>query len=49
VIDVGLARLKQLAMARNGAIEDLVGRLAEQLTSDEHQDDTAIVAVQWVS
>jgi serine phosphatase RsbU (regulator of sigma subunit) len=48
VIDVGLARLRELAMARNGAVEDLVGKLAEELTSREHQDDTAIVAVQWL-
>jgi serine phosphatase RsbU (regulator of sigma subunit) len=47
VIDVGLARLRDLATDRPGALDDLVSRLARELATDDHSDDTAIVGIQW--
>jgi serine phosphatase RsbU (regulator of sigma subunit) len=47
VIDVGLARLRDLATKQNLALHDLLARLALDLASEDHQDDTAIVGIQW--
>jgi serine phosphatase RsbU (regulator of sigma subunit) len=47
VIDVGLARLRDLAMQSPGALDDLVSRLARELATEDHSDDTAIVGIKW--
>jgi serine phosphatase RsbU (regulator of sigma subunit) len=49
VLDVGLARLRDAAAGRGLPLQELVDKLARELTSEHHQDDTAIVAVQWRS
>jgi serine phosphatase RsbU (regulator of sigma subunit) len=49
VLDVGLARLRDLATRQQLALEDLLAKLARGLASDDHQDDTAIVGIQWQS
>jgi serine phosphatase RsbU (regulator of sigma subunit) len=49
VIDVGLARLKRLATGRRQTVDDLLVRLAHDLTSEDHHDDTAMVGIQWQS
>jgi serine phosphatase RsbU (regulator of sigma subunit) len=46
VIDVGLERLRKLAIGKHLPLAALVRELAAQLASD-HTDDTAIVGVQW--
>jgi serine phosphatase RsbU (regulator of sigma subunit) len=47
VLDVGLARLKTLASGQKLALADLLAKLARELTSAEHSDDTALVGIQW--
>ncbi len=47
VLDVGLARLKDLATAHALPLEDLLGKLASDLATQDHHDDTAIVGVRW--
>jgi serine phosphatase RsbU (regulator of sigma subunit) len=49
VIDVGLARLRRLATGSRLALDDLLSRLAHDLTSEDHHDDTAMVGIQWQS
>jgi len=49
VLDVGLARLRDLASRQQLAIEDLLAKLAGELTSEDHHDDTALVGIQWQS
>lgn len=49
VLDVGLARLRDAAVGQGLPLRELVAKLAHELTSEHHQDDTAIVAVQWRS
>jgi serine phosphatase RsbU (regulator of sigma subunit) len=49
VLDVGLARLRDLAIRHPLALEDLLSTLARDLTSQDHHDDTAIVGIQWQS
>ncbi len=46
VLDEGLARLREMA-SREQLDEDLLARLARDLTSDDHRDDTALVSIQW--
>ncbi len=48
VLDEGLARLREMAM-RERLDEDLLARLARELTPDDHRDDTALVSIQWQS
>ena len=48
VLDEGLARLREMA-CREQLDEDLLARLADELTSDDHRDDTALVSIQWQS
>ncbi len=48
VLDVGLGRLREAATAEQLELEELVARLAADLASDDHHDDTAIVALRWV-
>ncbi len=47
VLDIGLTRLHDAAIGQRLALDDLVAKLARDLTSDDHQDDTAIVGVRW--
>ena len=49
VIDVGLARLRGLATHRRLTLDDLLSRLEQDLTSEDHHDDTAMVGIQWQS
>jgi serine phosphatase RsbU (regulator of sigma subunit) len=49
VLDVGLARLRNLATGQELALDDLLVKLARDLTSEDHHDDTAIVGIKWVS
>jgi serine phosphatase RsbU (regulator of sigma subunit) len=46
VLDEGLARLLDMA-SRERRDGDLLARLAADLTSDDHRDDTALVSIQW--
>ncbi len=48
VLDEGLARLREMA-SRERRDDDLLARLARDLTSDDHRDDTALVSIQWQS
>ncbi|MCW3033697.1 MAG: protein serine/threonine phosphatase [Solirubrobacterales bacterium] len=48
VLDEGLARLRKMASAEQ-LDDDLLARLARELTSDDHRDDTALVSIQWQS
>ena len=47
VLDVGLARLRDLATRQQLALQDLLAMLARDLASDDSQVDTAIVGIQW--
>jgi serine phosphatase RsbU (regulator of sigma subunit) len=49
VIDVGLARLGDLAAKQQLPLDQLIGKLARDLVSDNHHDDTAIVGIRWTS
>jgi serine phosphatase RsbU (regulator of sigma subunit) len=49
VLDVGLARLRELATRKELGLEDLLAMLAGELASEEHPDDTAIVGIEWKS
>ena len=49
VIDVGLARLRDLATRQRLALDDLLARLAVGLAAEDHNDDTAMVGIQWTS
>jgi serine phosphatase RsbU (regulator of sigma subunit) len=49
VLDVGLARLRDAAVTTALALEDLLSELAQDLTSEGHHDDTAIVGIRWQS
>jgi serine phosphatase RsbU (regulator of sigma subunit) len=49
VIDVGLARLGDLAVKQQLPLDQLIAKLARDLVSDNHHDDTAIVGIRWTS
>ncbi|HEV2980218.1 MAG TPA: PP2C family protein-serine/threonine phosphatase [Solirubrobacteraceae bacterium] len=49
VIDVGLARLAQLAVNQQLPLDQLIAKLARDLVSDNHHDDTAIVGIRWTA
>jgi serine phosphatase RsbU (regulator of sigma subunit) len=46
-LDTGLARLQAAATSETMALDDLVAKLATEVASDSHPDDTAIVAIRW--
>ncbi|HEY1778089.1 MAG TPA: PP2C family protein-serine/threonine phosphatase [Solirubrobacteraceae bacterium] len=46
-LDTGLARLQAAATAEALALDDLVAKLAADVASDSHSDDTAILAIRW--
>jgi serine phosphatase RsbU (regulator of sigma subunit) len=47
VLDSGLARLRETAVGQGLAPDDLVEVLTRDLASKDHNDDTAIVVIQW--
>ncbi len=47
VLDEGLSRLREMAMREHLGDDDLLAKLARDLTSDDHRDDTALVSIQW--
>jgi serine phosphatase RsbU (regulator of sigma subunit) len=47
VLDVGLERLKTLASGQSLTLDELLSKLARELTSAEHNDDTALVGIRW--
>jgi serine phosphatase RsbU (regulator of sigma subunit) len=49
ILDSGLARLRETAMGQRLAPDDLVEVLTRDLASKDHNDDTAIVVIQWKS
>jgi serine phosphatase RsbU (regulator of sigma subunit) len=48
VLDEGLERLREMASSEQRD-DGLLARLARELTSDDHRDDTALVSIQWQS
>ena len=46
-IDAGLARLRRAASGNHVSLDELVGRLIEDLRLDGGEDDTAIAALRW--
>jgi serine phosphatase RsbU (regulator of sigma subunit) len=49
ILDDGLARMREVAIRTQLADEELLAKLAEELTSEDHRDDTALVSVRWQS
>jgi serine phosphatase RsbU (regulator of sigma subunit) len=49
VLDEGLERLRAMAIREPSTDDDLLAKLARDLTSDDHRDDTALVSIQWQS
>jgi serine phosphatase RsbU (regulator of sigma subunit) len=47
VIDAGLERLRAAAVRRRAALDDLVAGLAHELVLEHHDDDTAILGIEW--
>jgi serine phosphatase RsbU (regulator of sigma subunit) len=47
VLDIGLERLRRAVARERLGVDVLLTRLEREFTSDEHGDDTAMVAVQW--
>jgi serine phosphatase RsbU (regulator of sigma subunit) len=48
-LDAGLARLQAAAQAASTSLEDLLSAVVSDLTRDRHDDDTAILGVQWLT
>ena len=46
-LDAGLERLRQAASAPAQSLEDLVGRLVEELSAGDPDDDTTMLGVRW--
>jgi len=47
VLDAGLERLRKAATAMTQSLDDLVGRLVDELSAGDHDDDTTVLAVRW--
>jgi serine phosphatase RsbU (regulator of sigma subunit) len=47
-IDAGLARLQRAASSNHVALDELLGRLIDDLRVDGGEDDTAIAALRWL-
>jgi len=47
VLDVGLERLRESVAGQREAVDALLARLVSEFTSQQHTDDTAMVAIQW--
>jgi hypothetical protein len=48
-LDVGLARLRDVALAADGELDELMKQILEHVRGCESVDDTAIAGIQWVS
>jgi hypothetical protein len=48
-LDAGLARLRGAAVGQRLTLEELLAKLADDLASEDHHDDTALVGVRWQS
>lgn len=49
ILDAGLGRLREMATGGQLAPDELVEALTRDLASKDHNDDTAIVVIQWES
>jgi serine phosphatase RsbU (regulator of sigma subunit) len=49
ILDTGLGRLREKATGQQLSPDDLVETLTRDLASEDHNDDTAIVVIQWES
>jgi serine phosphatase RsbU (regulator of sigma subunit) len=49
VLDIGFERLRHAATDQRLPLKDLMTKLAHDLTSKDHDDDTAIVGIRWQS
>jgi serine phosphatase RsbU (regulator of sigma subunit) len=47
VLDAGLARLRDAATGQQLALDDLLTKLVDDLASEDHHDDTAILGIRW--
>ena len=47
-IDAGLERLQRAASSNHVTLDELLGRLIEDLRSEGGDDDTAIAALRWL-
>jgi serine phosphatase RsbU (regulator of sigma subunit) len=48
-LDQGLARLRELAIRRDGGLPELLGALVSEMPRGASEDDIAIVGVRWTS
>jgi serine phosphatase RsbU (regulator of sigma subunit) len=48
-LDAGLARLQGAAAGQQLTLEELLAKLADDLASEDHHDDTALVGLRWQS
>ena len=46
-VDAGMARLREAAMAGNGSLDDLLGRVVTELTREGPADDAALLGLRW--
>ena len=46
-LDTGLVRLQTAATSEAMELDELVAKLATEVASDSHNDDTAIIAIRW--
>jgi serine phosphatase RsbU (regulator of sigma subunit) len=49
MLDAGFERLRDAAGGQRLALDDLMAKLAHDLVSEDHHDDTAIVGIRWQS
>jgi serine phosphatase RsbU (regulator of sigma subunit) len=49
VLDTGLERLRRAATRERVAVDALLGRLIAELGSEQHNDDTAILGIEWAT
>ncbi len=47
VLDIGLERLREIASGERVTVIELLARIAREMTSEQNQDDTALVGIQW--
>jgi serine phosphatase RsbU (regulator of sigma subunit) len=47
ILDTGLARLREATGTRRLPLDEMVAMLIREVASEGHEDDTAIVVVQW--
>jgi serine phosphatase RsbU (regulator of sigma subunit) len=49
ILDVGLQRLRDLAVDQRRELDDLLEELAREVATGDQHDDTAMVGIQWKS